>query len=120
MRPGFENVIQVIQLLFPLIRLEDSELDDWLHASTVEPYVILPWIITWFAHHLNTFSDVTRLYDAFLVSHPLFPLYCSAAVRSKMVLILFLYDLNSSLSCIKNLLWNKNVILEWYINTFHL
>lgn len=46
----------------------------------VEPFFALPWIITWFAHQLSHFEDVARLYDVFLVSHPLFSLYVSAAV----------------------------------------
>lgn len=40
----------------------------------------MPWMITWFAHQLSRFQDVARLYDVFLVSHPLFCLYVSAAV----------------------------------------
>lgn len=37
-------------------------------------------MITWFAHELRCFSDVARLYDILLLSHPLFTLYLSAAV----------------------------------------
>jgi TBC1 domain family member 20 len=37
-------------------------------------------MITWFAHELTRLSDVARLFDVLLVSHPLFILYLSAAV----------------------------------------
>ncbi len=37
-------------------------------------------MITWFAHELSCFEHVKRMYDAALVSHPLFILYVSAAV----------------------------------------
>jgi hypothetical protein len=49
-------------------------------SCQVEPFFALPWIITWFAHQLTRFDEVARLYDVFLVSHPLFSLYVSAAV----------------------------------------
>ncbi|KAF4322445.1 hypothetical protein BBI17_002433 [Phytophthora kernoviae] len=52
---------------------------------SVEPFFALPWMITWFAHQLKRFQDVTRLYDVFLVSHPLFSLYVSAAVPNALL-----------------------------------
>lgn len=109
MGSGFEVVMQATRLLFPLLRVEDSELHAYMCASSVrlcavampwrlttrlcsrvyvirmvhkvEPFFALPWMITWFAHQLSRFQDVTRLYDVLLVSHPLFCLYLSAAVR---------------------------------------
>lgn len=73
-------MMKMLQLLFPLIQTQDPKLYDFLIESHVEPYVALPWMITWFAHHMDDFAQVTRLYDAFLSSHPLFSLYCSAAL----------------------------------------
>lgn len=40
----------------------------------------LPWFLTWFGHSLNHYSDVVRLYDFFLASPPLMPLYLTAAI----------------------------------------
>ncbi|KAJ0407838.1 hypothetical protein P43SY_008299 [Pythium insidiosum] len=80
MRSNFDTVLHTIRLLFPLLEGEDAELFQHLRESGVEPFFALPWVITWFAHELSRFSDVTRLYDVFLVSHPLFVLYTSAAV----------------------------------------
>lgn len=37
-------------------------------------------MITWFSHQLKRFEDVARLFDVFLVTHPLFSLYVSAGV----------------------------------------
>lgn len=94
MRDGFEPMMEILQLLFPLIQTQDPKLYNFLSQSQVEPYVALPWMITWFAHHIDDFAQVTRLYDAFLSSHPLFSLYCSAAVRNFSVH--FQFDSSSS------------------------
>ncbi|ETI40633.1 hypothetical protein, variant 2 [Phytophthora nicotianae CJ01A1] len=80
MRSGFEQVMETTRLLFPLLDAADELLFQHLHASGVEPFFALPWMITWFAHQLKRFEDVARLYDVFLVTHPLFSLYVSAGV----------------------------------------
>lgn len=49
--------------------------------SSTSPYFALAWVITWFSHNLNSLSVATRLFDFFLVSHPLMPIYYSVAVR---------------------------------------
>lgn len=82
MRPGFERVMATTRLLFPLLDAADEELFQHIRESGVEPFFALPWMITWFAHQLRRFEDVARLFDVFLVSHPLFSLYVSAGVRS--------------------------------------
>ncbi|XP_071987918.1 TBC1 domain family member 20-like isoform X1 [Engystomops pustulosus] len=38
----------------------------------------LSWLITWYGHVLSDFHQVLRLYDFFLASHPLMPVYCAA------------------------------------------
>jgi hypothetical protein len=37
------------------------------------------WVLTWFAHALDNLNDVSRLFDVFLSSDPLAPLYVGAA-----------------------------------------
>ena len=51
----------------------------------VEPFFALPWILTWFAHDINSLDSAARLFDLFLASHPLMPLYLSVAVRAASV-----------------------------------
>ena len=48
----------------------------------VQPYFALPWILTWFSHSLQDIDTVSRLFDLFLVSHPLLPLYMAGAVST--------------------------------------
>lgn len=40
----------------------------------------LPWYLTWFGHSLNQYRDVVRLYDYFLASPPLMPLYVATSL----------------------------------------
>ncbi|CEG36459.1 hypothetical protein, variant 2 [Plasmopara halstedii] len=80
MRSGFEQVMDTTRLLFPLLDAADELLFRHLQASGVEPFFALPWMITWFSHQLKRFEDVARLFDLFLVTHPLFSLYVSAGV----------------------------------------
>lgn len=62
-------------VLLPLLESVDKELHDLLHESGLEASTaILPWIITWFSHDIHNEQVASRLVDAFLSSHPLFPL----------------------------------------------
>lgn len=42
----------------------------------------LSWLITWFGHVLSETKHTLRLYDFFLSSHPLMPIYLAATVRT--------------------------------------
>lgn len=83
MRPKFTSTMEILCMLFQLTQTQSQQLYAFLSDSTVEPYVALPWLITWFAHHIDNFEHVARLYDVLLTSHPLLCLYLSAAVRMK-------------------------------------
>jgi hypothetical protein len=40
----------------------------------------LSWLITWFAHVINDPDSIFRIFDFFLATHPLMPIYFGAAV----------------------------------------
>jgi hypothetical protein len=80
MRPSFDALQPLVLLLFPLIRRFDAPLADFLQRSGVQAFVALPWVLTWFAHVISDLDTVARLFDAFLASPPLLPLYLSAAI----------------------------------------
>ena len=48
--------------------------------SEVGQVFALSWLITWYGHVLKDFSTIVRLYDFFLATHPLMPVYFGAAV----------------------------------------
>lgn len=41
----------------------------------IPPFFGLSWQLTWFSHTLSDFPTVQRLFDFFIASHPLMPLY---------------------------------------------
>ena len=81
MRSNFMQLQVGIRLvLFPLLARFDPEVHAHLYYCDMEPFFALSWVITWFSHDIRDTSLVKRLFDAFIVSHPLFPLYLSAAM----------------------------------------
>jgi TBC1 domain family member 20 len=68
--------------LFPLLAYFDREVHDALYACDMEPFFALSWIITWFAHDVRDTEAVKRLFDAFIISHPMMPLYGAIAMMS--------------------------------------
>ncbi|XP_065827369.1 TBC1 domain family member 20-like, partial [Oscarella lobularis] len=70
----------LLSFLYPIIAREDKPLQDFLQLSEVGTVFCLSWILTWFSHVLTNWGAVVRLYDLFLASHPLMPVYLSAAV----------------------------------------
>uniref|UniRef100_A0A1I8FIV3 Rab-GAP TBC domain-containing protein n=1 Tax=Macrostomum lignano TaxID=282301 RepID=A0A1I8FIV3_9PLAT len=53
---------------------------DLIEKHEVPPAFSVAWVITWFGHVLDDLDAILRLYDFFLASHPLMPLYFSAAL----------------------------------------
>lgn len=63
-------------VLLPLLDTIDAEMHDVLVQLDLElSNVILPWILTLFTHDIHNEHVASRLMDAFLSSHALFPLY---------------------------------------------
>ncbi len=80
MRSDLHPMLRICDLLFTLLATQDPELVAFLQHSDLQPSVILPWLLTWFSHQIQYFTQITRLMDVFLSSHPIFALYVSAAV----------------------------------------
>ena len=77
-RETLEPVTQLLDLLFPLLEAADPELHAFLQRSGVRPFFALSWVLTWHAH-VADFSSAVRLFDLFLSSSPLMPLYVGVA-----------------------------------------
>mmetsp|Transcript_24791 Transcript_24791/g.36371 ORF Transcript_24791/g.36371 Transcript_24791/m.36371 type:complete len:560 (-) Transcript_24791:990-2669(-) len=81
MRENFSKIISALRLVFlPLIATLDPQMHSYLLESGVEPFFALSWVLTWFSHDIKDTRVATRLFDAFLVSHPLLPVYLSVAM----------------------------------------
>lgn len=69
-----------ISYLRPLLRLESPQLERFIHKSECAYYFSLSWLITWFGHVTRRADEAFRLFDFFLASHPLMPIYLSGAI----------------------------------------
>ncbi|XP_069815866.1 TBC1 domain family member 20-like [Dendropsophus ebraccatus] len=78
MDPTMERTRSVLNYLMPLIQSESPTLHEFLIRSEVGCIFALSWLITWYGHVLSDLHQVLRLYDFFLASHPLTPVYCAA------------------------------------------
>jgi len=92
-RPNLDAVTESLTLLYPILQVADPELYEYiigLQEPALEvPYFALSWHMTWFSHDVATLDQCARLFDLFISSHPLMPLYVAAvAIRSNRETIL--------------------------------
>ncbi|GLI60549.1 hypothetical protein VaNZ11_002706 [Volvox africanus] len=70
----------------------------------LEPFFALSWFLTWWAHELDELPTAARLFDFFLATHPLMPLYLGAvAMRSQRASLLACEDMPKLHSTLMNL-----------------
>lgn len=80
MQETMEKPQNRLMFIYPIISYENPNLGNYLEKSCVGTLFALPWYITWFGHSLNQYRSVVRLYDYFLASPYLLPLYVTAAI----------------------------------------
>lgn len=80
MQETMEPTNRRLKYLYPLLQFENASLCSYLEKSYVGTLFALPWFLTWFGHSLNQYRDVVRLYDYFLASPHLMPIYVTAAI----------------------------------------
>lgn len=81
-RPDLAAATETLRLLYPILQQCDPDLHAYivgLQEPALEvPYFALSWYMTWFAHDVPSLPQIARLFDLFLSSHPLMPLYVAA------------------------------------------
>lgn len=88
-RSTLDAVLELLGLLQPILEVADPELAGALASHGLPPFFALSWFITWFAHDMPDLGGAARLFDLFLASHPLMPLYVgAAAMRSQRATLL--------------------------------
>jgi hypothetical protein len=78
MLSSLDPAIAQLDLLRPLLREADPVLYEHLPKSSATS--ALAGTITMFAHNIQGYKDITRLFDFFLARHAVMPLYFFAAV----------------------------------------
>ncbi|GIL86826.1 hypothetical protein Vretimale_15610 [Volvox reticuliferus] len=103
-RPSLEPVVQLLGLMPYLVRAADPTLARHMADRGLQPFFALSWFLTWWAHELDELSPAARLFDFFLASHPLMPLYLGAvAMRSQRTTLLACEDMPELHSTLMNL-----------------
>ncbi|KAL1512996.1 hypothetical protein ABEB36_002484 [Hypothenemus hampei] len=80
MEPTMEKTDYRLNYIYALLYNVDRDLHDFMDKAGVGTMFALPWYLTWFGHSLNQYKDVVRLYDYFLATPPLMPLYVATAL----------------------------------------
>lgn len=80
MQANFNSLKLTTEIFFPLIRILDRPVFNFFIDAEIEPSIILSWMITWFSHEVTNLKVASRLFDCFLSSHPLFPMYLFSSV----------------------------------------
>ncbi|KAJ2083928.1 GTPase-activating protein gyp8 [Coemansia sp. RSA 988] len=80
MGSGLEDVMQQLQLLYVLLEQTIPAVHALLVDVDVPPFFAISWVLTWFAHDINDFADICRIYDFLIVSPPMQVVYMAAAM----------------------------------------
>ncbi|XP_067934936.1 TBC1 domain family member 20-like isoform X1 [Watersipora subatra] len=70
----------MLNYLYPILERADPEVKAYMEKAEVGTIFSLSWLITWYSHVLDDAKHTVRLYDFFLASHPLMPIYLAVAV----------------------------------------
>ena len=77
-RATLDAVTESLDIVHAVVSAASWELGEHLRRAQIPPYFAISWVITWFAHNVDS-GMVPRLFDLFLASHPLMPLYLYVA-----------------------------------------
>lgn len=107
MRADFLQLQAALKLvLMPLIAAFDGEVHSHLYDCDMEPFFAISWIITWFSHDVRDTAVVKRLFDLFLVSHPMMPIYMSVAMTIHPLNRIEVLSTDCDFACVHNALAN--------------
>lgn len=80
MEPTMEKTDYRLNYIYALLSNVDRDLHNFIDSAGVGTMFALPWYLTWFGHSLNQYKDVVRLYDFFLATPELMPLYVATSL----------------------------------------
>ncbi|CUS07077.1 unnamed protein product [Tuber aestivum] len=78
MLPTMSPTSDHLQLLYPLLYSMDPKL--FHHISRTQPFFALAATLTLYAHEIQEYNSIARLFDTFLAMDPVFPLYLFAEI----------------------------------------
>ncbi|KAF5718108.1 TBC domain-containing protein [Fusarium mundagurra] len=78
MLPSFGPTTAQLRLLPDILHAADPKLRR--HLADVEPFYALAGTLTMYAHNIETYQDIARLFDVFLAREPVFTVYVFAQI----------------------------------------
>ncbi|BCR84174.1 TBC domain-containing protein [Aspergillus chevalieri] len=78
MLPSLNPSLKHLQIIPAIIERADPGLRQ--HLSDVRPFFALPATLTLYAHDIQEYSDIARLFDFLLAHEPVVPIYLFAAI----------------------------------------
>ncbi|RBR22796.1 uncharacterized protein FIESC28_04359 [Fusarium coffeatum] len=78
MLPSFGPTTAQLRLLPDILHAADPKLRR--HLAGIEPYYALAGTLTMYAHNIETYQDIARLFDVFLAREPVFTVYMFAQI----------------------------------------
>ncbi|KAK2678123.1 Rab-GTPase-TBC domain [Fusarium oxysporum f. sp. vasinfectum] len=78
MLPSFGPTTAQLRLLPDILHVADPKLRR--HLAGVEPFYALAGTLTMYAHNIETYQDIARLFDVFLAREPVFTVYMFAQI----------------------------------------
>lgn len=80
MAQSMEKTSAILEVIPVIIEKEDKELSEFLTKSGVGTIFALSWVITWYSHVLKNYDTVGRLFDTFICSDKLMPVYVATSL----------------------------------------
>ncbi|KAI8975210.1 rab-GTPase-TBC domain-containing protein [Mycotypha africana] len=77
---SFDPISKQLRIMSSIIEYEDRELTICLERANIMPYYALSWLLTWFSHDFENYEKVIRLFDLFISSQALMPVFTASAV----------------------------------------
>ncbi|XP_005093564.1 TBC1 domain family member 20 [Aplysia californica] len=74
-----ERTSLLLNTIYPLVNKCNPELCEHMQRNDLGTIFALSWVITWFSHVLGDIKRIMRVFDFFLASHRMMPVYLSAA-----------------------------------------
>ena len=95
MLPSLSPALSHLRLLPPILSAVDPELCS--HLSQTQPFFALAATLTLYAHNIQEYGDIARLFDVLLAREAVFSVYLFAVVRDLYPVALELAQLTVSL-----------------------
>ncbi|KAK8887037.1 hypothetical protein M9Y10_038073 [Tritrichomonas musculus] len=75
LREDLSGLASALNFVFPLLKLIDSELHDFIDSNDLDSSFATSYLLTFFTHNALTLNDGLRYLDFFISSHPLMTVY---------------------------------------------